>query len=92
MKVSVFHVCLYFSAFFISSIDRNGEPLYQLCSLTKIDIQFCIIPAASSAVKPRLVAANADYSRITVIDESKLELSLTDERLEQAISVLKPDW
>ena len=39
----------------------------------------------SDTVKPRLVAANADHSRITVIDESKLELSLTDERLEQAI-------
>ena len=39
----------------------------------------------SDTVKPRLVAANADYSRITVIDESKVELSLTDERLEQAI-------
>ncbi len=35
----------------------------------------------SDTVKPRLVAANADHSRITVIDESKLELSLTDERL-----------
>jgi len=39
----------------------------------------------SDTVKPRLVAANADHSRITVIDESKLELSLMDERLEQAI-------
>lgn len=39
----------------------------------------------SDTVKPRLVAANADYRRITVIDESKLDLSLTDERLEQAI-------
>ena len=39
----------------------------------------------SDTVKPRLVAADADHSRITVIDESKLELSLMDERLEQAI-------
>ena len=39
----------------------------------------------SDTVKPRLIAANADDERITVIDESKLELSLTDERLEQAI-------
>ena len=39
----------------------------------------------SDTIKPRLIAANADDERITVIDESKLELSLTDERLEQAI-------
>ena len=37
----------------------------------------------SDTVKPRLIAAKADDERITVIDESKLELSLTDERLEQ---------
>ena len=39
----------------------------------------------SDTVKPRLIAANANDDRITVIDESKVELSLTDERLEQAI-------
>ena len=39
----------------------------------------------SDTVKPRLIAANADDYKITVIDESKIELSLTDERLEQAI-------
>ena len=39
----------------------------------------------SDTVKPRLEAADAEHSRITVIDESKLELSLTDERLEEAI-------
>ena len=39
----------------------------------------------SDTVKPRLIAANADDDKITVIDESKIELSLTDERLEQAI-------
>ena len=39
----------------------------------------------SDTVKPRLIAANADDDKITVIDESKIELSLTVERLEQAI-------
>ena len=39
----------------------------------------------SDTVKPRLIAANADDKRITVIDESKAELCLMDERLEQAI-------
>ena len=32
-----------------------------------------------------MIAADADYKRITVIDESTSELSFTDERLEQAI-------
>lgn len=36
-------------------------------------------------VKPRLLEAEADLSRVLVIDESKLELSLSDERIEKAI-------
>lgn len=39
----------------------------------------------SDTVKPRLIAANAEHERITVIDEGISELSFTDERLEQAI-------
>ncbi len=37
-------------------------------------------------IKPRLEKANADCSKIRVIDETKKELSMTDERLEQAIA------
>jgi archaellum biogenesis ATPase FlaH len=36
-------------------------------------------------VKPRLISNNADCSKVLVIDESKKELTLTDERIEQAI-------
>lgn len=36
-------------------------------------------------VKPRLLEADADLSRIIVIDETKKELSLSDERIERAI-------
>lgn len=39
----------------------------------------------SDTVKPRLQNAKADSSRISVIDESEHELSITDERLEWAI-------
>lgn len=39
----------------------------------------------ADTVKPRLEAAMADSSKILVIDESKCELSMTDDRLEQAI-------
>ncbi len=40
-------------------------------------------------VKPRLISNNADCSKVLVIDESKKELTLTDERIEQAISQLE---
>lgn len=36
-------------------------------------------------IKPRLEAAGADCSRVLVIDESEKELSMSDERMEQAI-------
>ena len=39
----------------------------------------------ADTIKPRLVAAEADCSRVLVIDERKQELTLCDERLEQAI-------
>lgn len=39
----------------------------------------------ADTIKPRLVAVGADCSRVLVIDESKQELTLCDERLEQAI-------
>lgn len=39
----------------------------------------------ADTIKPRLEAANADCSHILVIDESKEELSMIDERIEEAI-------
>lgn len=36
-------------------------------------------------IKPRLLEANAECSRILVIDETEVQLSMTDERLEKAI-------
>lgn len=38
-------------------------------------------------VKPRLVAANADCGRICGVDESRVPLTITDERLEAAIKL-----
>lgn len=37
-------------------------------------------------IKPRLTAMGADCSRVLVIDEAKKELTLSDQRLEQAIT------
>ena len=39
----------------------------------------------ADTIKPRLLAAGADCERVLVIDESVVELTLSDERLEQAI-------
>ena len=39
----------------------------------------------ADTIKPRLDAAGADCSRVLVIDESQRELTLYDERLEQAV-------
>lgn len=39
----------------------------------------------ADTIKPRLEAVNADCTRVLVIDESKEELSMTDERIEKAI-------
>lgn len=39
----------------------------------------------ADTIKPRLDAAGADCSRVLVIDESQQELTLCDERLEQAV-------
>lgn len=39
----------------------------------------------ADTIKPRLEAAGADCARVLVIDESKRELNLSDERLEQAL-------
>mgnify|MGYP000987230098 CR=1 FL=1 len=39
----------------------------------------------ADTIKPRLEASGADCSRVLVIDESDKELSLCDERLEQAV-------
>lgn len=40
----------------------------------------------ADTVKPRLESANADCSRVLVIDERQLELSMRDERIEEAIA------
>ena len=42
----------------------------------------------ADTIKPRLEAAGADCSRVLVIDESQRELTLSDERLEQAVHLL----
>lgn len=39
----------------------------------------------ADTINPRLEAVNADCARVLVIDESKEELSMTDERIEKAI-------
>ena len=46
----------------------------------------------SDTIKPRLVAAGADCSRVMVIDDSDRVLTLDDDRLEQAIEQTGARW
>lgn len=39
----------------------------------------------ADTIKPRLLSVGADCERVLVIDENEMELTLSDERLEQAI-------
>lgn len=43
-------------------------------------------------VKPRLIEAGADLDRVLVIDDSDVQLTLSDERIEKPLSRTTPDW
>lgn len=57
--------------------DKEYEPIHIIYQTAEDGIE--------DTIKPRLVKAGADCSRIRVIDETDKELSMTDDRLEQAI-------
>lgn len=57
--------------------DKEYEPIHIIYQTAEDGIE--------DTIKPRLVKAGADCSMIRVIDETDNELSMTDDRLEQAI-------
>lgn len=57
--------------------DKEYEPIHIIYQTTEDGIE--------DTIKPRLEKAGADCSMIRVIDETDKELSMTDDRLEQAI-------
>ena len=65
----------------------KGEPLPECSGITEpMNVIYQTAEdGLSDTIKPRLVNTGADCSRVLVIDESHGELSLCDERLEQAI-------
>lgn len=70
----------------ISSLTR-GEPLPG-CDTAETPVTVIYQTAEdglTDTIKPRLKAMGADCSRVFVIDESRKELSMLDERLEKAI-------
>ena len=70
----------------IASLTR-GEPLPG-CAAAEAPVTVIYQTAEdglADTIKPRLEAMGADCSRVFVIDESKKELSMLDERLEKAI-------
>ena len=69
------------------SLLTRGEPLPE-CEVALEPMNVIYQTAEdglADTIKPRLTAAGADCSRVLVIDESRKELTLCDERLEQAI-------
>lgn len=65
----------------------KGEPLPE-CEESTVPMSVIYQTAEdglSDTIKPRLEDLGADCSRVLVIDESEQELTLSDERLEQAI-------
>lgn len=71
----------------ISAILTNGEKLpYDEQVRAPINIIYQTAEdGLSDTVKPRLLAAKADSSKVLVIDETNEDLSMTDKRLEEAI-------
>ena len=70
----------------ISALTR-GEPLPE-CEQAPEPVNVIYQTAEdglADTIKPRLETAGADCARVLVIDESKRELNLSDERLEQAL-------
>lgn len=71
----------------IAALLSNGENLP--CDDTKREpiniIYQTVEDGLDDTIKPRLVDANADCTKIKVIDESTTPLTMLDERLEQAI-------
>ena len=65
----------------------TGEPLPECGSAAAAMnvIYQTVEDGLADTIKPRLESAGADCSRVLVIDESRRELTLCDERLEQAI-------
>lgn len=66
----------------------RGEPLPEEETATEpINIIYQTTEdGLGDTIKPRLLSAGADCDRILVIDENEVELTLSDERLEQAIN------
>ena len=74
----------------LASILSKGETLPSVGEETSLASPINIIyqsaeDGLNDTIKPRLVEANADCTKIKVIDETKYPLSMADGRLEQAI-------
>ena len=71
----------------IAALLYNGAPMPD--KNVKVDCSTIIYQSAEDGaedtIKPRLVSAGADCSRIAFIDETEKELTLNDERIEKAI-------
>ena len=65
-------------------MDGEEEPAEQACEPVNVIYQTAE-DGLGDTIKPRLLAAGADCSKVLVIDDSEQPLTMLDERLEQAI-------
>ena len=64
----------------------NRKPLPGMETLEPFNIIYQTAEdGLGDTVKPRLIEAGADLDRVLVIDDSELQLTLSDERIEKAI-------
>lgn len=70
----------------VISAMTKGEALLERDSAEPVNVIYQTAEdGLADTIRPRLDALGADCSRVLVIDESKKELSLSDERIKQAI-------
>lgn len=70
----------------VASALTNGEPLLNSERLSPMTVIYQTTEdGLADTIKPRLEMMNADCDKVIVIDESTQALSLSDERIEQAI-------
>ena len=70
----------------VISAMTKGEALPERDSAEPVNVIYQTAEdGLADTIRPRLDALGADCSRVLVIDESKKELSLSDERIKQAI-------
>ena len=73
-------------AMHLAAACTNGKPLPNMERMEPFNVIYQTAEdGLGDTVKPRLIEAGADLDRVLVIDDSEVQLTLSDERIEKAI-------